>query len=308
MNERSRPRDGGGRGSIRRQPAAARGARTGSLTRRMIGVAALWIAALLLIGGFALDRVLSRSIVDSFDNQLVYRPQLDDRLVRDRTRRRGPLQPPARRPALRRALFGPLFPDQRRGRRDLPVALAVGPPAARRSTATSTSSRTSTTATNSRPRPRRAAAHRRARRRSCPDRRSAGASRSRSRASRIDEQIQRLRSTLSGASARSASGCSCSPRCRPSTGCGRCAACAARSPRSARATRRAIGARLPAEIRPLTEEINQLLAHSEDAGGGSAAPRRQPRPCAEDAADRDHQRRDRARARPRRHRDAAKRR
>jgi len=38
----------------------------------MIGVAAMWIAALLLIGGFALDRVLSRSIVDSFDNQLVF--------------------------------------------------------------------------------------------------------------------------------------------------------------------------------------------------------------------------------------------
>jgi len=46
--------------------------RTGSLTRRMIGMAAIWIAALLLIGGFALDRVLSRSIGDSFDNQLVY--------------------------------------------------------------------------------------------------------------------------------------------------------------------------------------------------------------------------------------------
>jgi signal transduction histidine kinase len=45
---------------------------TGSLSRRMIGVAAVWIAALLLIGGFALDRVLSRSIVDSFDNQLVF--------------------------------------------------------------------------------------------------------------------------------------------------------------------------------------------------------------------------------------------
>ena len=64
-------------------PAAAadeRGARSGlrqrhrigSLTRRMIGVAALWIAALLLIGGFALDRVLSRTLVDSFDNQLVF--------------------------------------------------------------------------------------------------------------------------------------------------------------------------------------------------------------------------------------------
>ena len=42
--------------------------RTGSLSRRMIG--AVWIAALLLIGGFALDRVLSRSIVDTFDTQL----------------------------------------------------------------------------------------------------------------------------------------------------------------------------------------------------------------------------------------------
>ena len=45
--------------------------RTGSLSRRMIVVAAVWIAALLLIGGFALDRVLTRSIVDNFDNQLV---------------------------------------------------------------------------------------------------------------------------------------------------------------------------------------------------------------------------------------------
>ena len=46
--------------------------RTGSLTRRIIGVAAIWIAALLLIGGFALDRVLTRSIVANFDNQLVF--------------------------------------------------------------------------------------------------------------------------------------------------------------------------------------------------------------------------------------------
>lgn len=46
--------------------------RGGSLTRRMIGVAALWIGVLLLLGGFALDRVLSRSIVDNFDQQLEY--------------------------------------------------------------------------------------------------------------------------------------------------------------------------------------------------------------------------------------------
>ena len=47
-------------------------ARIGSLTRRMIVVAALWITLLLLAGGFALDRVLSQSIVRNFDNQLEY--------------------------------------------------------------------------------------------------------------------------------------------------------------------------------------------------------------------------------------------
>jgi len=46
--------------------------RGGSLTRRMIGVSAVWISVLLLIGGYALDRVLSRSIVDNFDQQLEY--------------------------------------------------------------------------------------------------------------------------------------------------------------------------------------------------------------------------------------------
>jgi signal transduction histidine kinase len=57
------------------QPAASgrrRAARPGSLTRRMIVVAAAWIAALLLIGGFALDRILTKSIVDNFDKQLVF--------------------------------------------------------------------------------------------------------------------------------------------------------------------------------------------------------------------------------------------
>ena len=45
---------------------------TGSLTRRMSIVAAAWIVALLLIGGYALDRILSRSIVNTFDNQMVF--------------------------------------------------------------------------------------------------------------------------------------------------------------------------------------------------------------------------------------------
>jgi len=46
--------------------------RGGSLTRRMIVVAALWISLLLLAGGFALDRVLARGIVQNFDQQLEY--------------------------------------------------------------------------------------------------------------------------------------------------------------------------------------------------------------------------------------------
>ena len=44
----------------------------GSLTRRMIVVAALWITLLLLAGGFALDRVQTASIVKNFDEQLEY--------------------------------------------------------------------------------------------------------------------------------------------------------------------------------------------------------------------------------------------
>ncbi len=57
------------------QPAAAVKASRrgiGSLTRRMTGVAALWIILLLLMGGFALDKVLTSSIVRNFDNQLEY--------------------------------------------------------------------------------------------------------------------------------------------------------------------------------------------------------------------------------------------
>ena len=43
-----------------------------TLTRRMIGIATLWIAVLLVGGGFALDRVLTRSIVNNFDAQLEF--------------------------------------------------------------------------------------------------------------------------------------------------------------------------------------------------------------------------------------------
>jgi signal transduction histidine kinase len=45
---------------------------TGSLTRRMIGIAAVWIVVLLLGGGIALDRLLGSAITRTFDAQLEY--------------------------------------------------------------------------------------------------------------------------------------------------------------------------------------------------------------------------------------------
>ncbi|HEY0627471.1 MAG TPA: HAMP domain-containing sensor histidine kinase [Allosphingosinicella sp.] len=45
---------------------------TGSLTRRMITVAALWIIVLLVGGGIALDRVLTSAMTRNFDAQLDY--------------------------------------------------------------------------------------------------------------------------------------------------------------------------------------------------------------------------------------------
>jgi signal transduction histidine kinase len=45
---------------------------TGSLTRRMILTAGVWISILLFGGGIALDRVLTSSVEQNFDNQLEY--------------------------------------------------------------------------------------------------------------------------------------------------------------------------------------------------------------------------------------------
>jgi signal transduction histidine kinase len=71
LNERAAPVTAAVEGE---PPVAAKGKRThvGSLTRRMIVVAALWITALLLLGGFALDRILTGTIVRNFDDQLEY--------------------------------------------------------------------------------------------------------------------------------------------------------------------------------------------------------------------------------------------
>ena len=161
------------------QPNSA-AARAGSLTRRMIGIAALWIVLLLLSGGFALDRVLTQSIVANFDRQLDLRAQFAGRGVRNRPRRRSAVQPPARRPALHRALFGRLFPGLRRRRRHLCVAILVGPAAAGRRPTTPTSKPHIYDSRRIRVG---AAARGRARRHPSRHRRRAGASRSPNRAS-----------------------------------------------------------------------------------------------------------------------------
>ncbi|HEX8641757.1 MAG TPA: ATP-binding protein [Allosphingosinicella sp.] len=54
---------------LRRKPAVIR---RRSLTRRMIVVSAIWIAVLLGVGGYALDRILTSAITDNFDAQLDY--------------------------------------------------------------------------------------------------------------------------------------------------------------------------------------------------------------------------------------------
>jgi signal transduction histidine kinase len=43
---------------------------TGSISRRMIGVSALWIVLLLGVGGYALDRILASAITGTFDSEL----------------------------------------------------------------------------------------------------------------------------------------------------------------------------------------------------------------------------------------------
>ncbi len=60
------------RARLRGRPCEPDDQSAGSLTRRMIVIAALWITVLLVGGGFALDRVLSDAITRNFDSQLSY--------------------------------------------------------------------------------------------------------------------------------------------------------------------------------------------------------------------------------------------
>ncbi|MGE0178776.1 MAG: ATP-binding protein [Sphingomonas sp.] len=59
--------------SLRRFLVRQSGSRSaGSLTRRMIGIAALWIGLLLSVGAWTLDRMLTSAVTENFDAQLDY--------------------------------------------------------------------------------------------------------------------------------------------------------------------------------------------------------------------------------------------
>lgn len=61
-----------GSGAVAGGNAAARQTPRRSLAGRMMGIAAGWIFILLLAGGFALDRTMTRLVEDNFDDQLEY--------------------------------------------------------------------------------------------------------------------------------------------------------------------------------------------------------------------------------------------
>jgi signal transduction histidine kinase len=58
--------------ALEAQATAEEGRRTGSLSRRMMLIAAGWISILLLVGGIALERTLTAQVTQAFDDQLGY--------------------------------------------------------------------------------------------------------------------------------------------------------------------------------------------------------------------------------------------
>ena len=201
----------------------------------MIVISALWIVLLL---GSAASRSIACStsaITSNFDAQLDY--VLTAMIASSEIGPDGEVlfNRAARRPALPRALFGPLFPDHRRaGFEPYPVALALGPAAQRRAAHVDTEAHYY----DSDEFPDREIAHHRARR---PPARLAGALALPGRAEpRRARRADRRAPADDGPLVRRAR-----PRPHParrasrrSTACGRCAASAARSPRSARAASR----------------------------------------------------------------------
>ena len=102
---------------------------TGSLSRRMIGIAAGWILLLLMGGGFALDRVLVTAITLNFDDQLEY--VLTSLITSAEI---GPIGEVTNTRELADQRFlepgsGLYYQSQRAGAGNLSFALALGPPA-----------------------------------------------------------------------------------------------------------------------------------------------------------------------------------
>ena len=209
---------------------------------------------LLLIGGFALDRVLTASIVDNFDSQLEY--VLNAMIASSEIGPDGEVRfnrPPADQRFLE-PYSGLYFQISGAGADTFPSrSLWDRRLRGRRPTTTTSTPHIY----DSDEFAGRAAADRRARRHPARLARSAGASRSRSRARSIDEQIRELRATLVWSFAVLGLGLldprRAADRLRP-------VAAAPRPPRGRRdplgRARRGSSEDFPREIEPLTEEIN----------------------------------------------------
>ena len=228
----------------------------------MIGVAALWIAALLLIGGFALDRVLSRSIVDSFDNQLVF--ILNSMIASSEIGPDGEVRfnrpPPtsASSSLIRASISRSAARAPTRFRRD-----PCGTAACASTTTTPTSSRTSTTATNFRP-PGHAEPIRVAERDvTLPGSKIRWRYQVAQSRETIDDQIHRLRSTLIWSFTALGFGLLALAALQTFYGLWPLRRVRQEVAAIGSGEKTRIGQDFPSEIRPLTEEINQLLAHSE---------------------------------------------
>jgi DNA-binding winged helix-turn-helix (wHTH) protein len=271
-------------------------AHIGSLTRRMIGVAALWIGILLLTGGFALDRVLTSSIVRNFDEQLTY--VLNSMIASSEIGPDGEVRfnrPPADQRFIE-PYSGVYFQVSGEGADTFPSRSLWD-----RRLQVASDHFTSAACLRQQRICRRAArvAERDVILPGSDVRWRFQVAQSRE---MIDSQIRELRSTLFWSFAalglRDAGAGRAPDDLRP----------VAAEPRAARSRRdpvrqQAAHFRYFSDRDPAADRRDQSASRAQrGAGRGSAPPRRQSRPRAQDSADRDYQRRDRAHAGPRRHR------
>ncbi len=255
----SRPRSRS-RNTARRRRSIRKQKTTGSLSRRMIFIAAGWIMLLLTGGGFALDRVLAAAVTRNFDDQLEY--VLTALIVSSEIGPEGEVVF-NREPADQRFLepySGALLAGQRQGPRSPSVAIAVGPAHGVRHATIATWLSTPMTARQFGDEKLRIL-ERDVRLPGIADPLAFPGGAEPRRARRADQRAaQDADPQLPAARARADRDGRAPDLLRPA---GRSAACARRSRGCAPASRARSNARMPNEVAPLVEELNALIEHNE---------------------------------------------